>query len=225
MIGRLTPLLGAAAVIALAAACTEGPEQVNGAAAPVGAPASASATTPTVTPSTAEAPSSAPPAGSKPAQRPTAASTDLEHLIIYPAHVGKLDVGMSLNDAKATGLISFKPGAIASDPTGCSYATWVGHPGDNGITFNGRYGIRAIQGIAQQHTPEGIRIGSTLSATKKAYPDLHFRDPDTTGNPNPQTGSAFADPKPNDGAHYRFALKNGKVTEVGLESDRTGCYE
>lgn len=225
MMGRLAPLLGAVAVVALAAACTEGPEHVSGAAAPVGTPASASVTTPAITPPTTEAPSSAPPASNKPARPSAGASTDLEHLIIYPAHVGNLRVGMSLSDAQATGFISFKPGAIASDPTDCSYANWLGHPGDGGITFNGRYGIRAIQGIAEQHTPEGIKIGSTLSATKKAFPDLRFRAPDIAANPNPQTGSAFADPDPNDGAHYRFAVKNGRVAEVGLESDRTGCYE
>ncbi|MCU7724306.1 hypothetical protein ODJ79_11320 [Actinoplanes sp. KI2] len=225
MMGRLATLLGAVAVVGLASACAQDPEHLSGAAAPVGTPASASAATPASTPPTTGVPSSAPPASSKPVQPSATASTDLEHLTIYPTHVGDLRVGMSLTSAKATGLITFRPGAIASDPAGCSYADWRGHPGATGVVFNGRYGIRAIEGIAQQHTPQGIKIGSTLSATKKVFPDLHFAQADLGGNPNPQTGRAFADPKPNDGAHYRFAFKNGKVAEIGLASDRAGCYE
>ncbi|GAA0527443.1 hypothetical protein GCM10010172_04930 [Paractinoplanes ferrugineus] len=228
---RFAPILAVSALVCLSAACDNGTtERVGGAAAPVGggssapAPASepASGLPPvggTVSP-TPRASSSAP--VDAPTSRP--ARTDTADLTIEPDHIGPLKIGMSLTAARKTGLIVVSAADSAGDT--CSYAHWKGQSKDAGMVFNGRYGLRALSSFGNQKTPAGIHPGSTLAAVRAAYPGLTWRiDGDEIPDAKRTDGDVMVDVVKGDGAHYRINVQKSKVTDIDLESDRTGCYE
>lgn len=81
---------------------------------------------------------------------------------IGPKGLAGLDVGMTLDQAEATGQFE-RP---TSKPSSCNSAT-----GLNGITvgFSPTYGVTSLTG-ENLHTPEGIRAGSTYAEVVRAYP-------------------------------------------------------
>jgi hypothetical protein len=133
---------------------------------------------------------------------------------------------MSLTAAEATGLVVVNAGQGNPAPDACVSAHWKGRPDSAWMVFNGKYGLRALDSYGNQKTPEGVRPGSTLAAVRRAYPHLTWRiDGDNTPDAQRTGGDALVDAVPGDGAHYRIAIEKSKVTDVQLESDRTGCYE
>jgi len=225
---RLAQIFGATTLVGLIAACSNNTTQHKDAAtAPVGptsstaAPAGSASDDPAATP-TPPATSSASPT-SHPVQ---AVHTDPASLTIYPDHIGPLKIGMSLNAAKATGLIVVNAGQGASGPGTCVDAHWKGQSDRVWMVFNGKYGLRALDSFGNQKTPEGVKPGSTLAAVRRAYPHITWRiDGDETPDAQRTGGDALVDVVKGDGAHYRINIQKGKVTDVQLESDRTGCYE
>ena len=219
---RHARILGATALVALAAACTTSTRPTAAgpaSSAPVPAPVPAVSATGATVPS--PAPSSAPPT-----QPVAAPHTDPAGLTIRPDHIGPLRIGMSLAAAKATGLIVVNAGQGDSGPDACVEAHWKGEPDHAWMVFNGKHGLRAIDSFGHQKTPEGIKPGSTLAAVRRAYPDLIWRtDGDETPDARRTAGDALADAVKGDGAHYRINIQKSKVTDVQLESDRDGCYE
>ena len=133
---------------------------------------------------------------------------------------------MSLEAAKATGLIVVNARQGTPGPDTCVDAHWKGQSNHVWMVFNGKYGLRALDSFGNQKTPEGIKPGSTLAAVRLAYPHLTWRiDGDETPDAKRTGGDALVDVVKGDGAHYRINIQKSKVTDVQLESDRTGCYE
>ena len=223
---RLAQVFCATTLVALIAACSNNTSQhKDGAAVPPGPTSStaansasdASATTPT-----SPALSSAPPV-SLPVK---ATHADPADLTIHADHIGPLKIGMSLSAAKATGLIVVNAGQGSADSDACVSAHWKGQSDRVWMVFNGKYGLRALDSFGNQKTPEGIKAGSTLAAVRRAYPHLTWRiDGDETPDAQRTGGDALVDAVKGDGAHYRINIQKGKVTDVELESDRSGCYE
>lgn len=215
---RLAQLLGATTLVALVAACSNTTTQHEDAAA---GPAD----------SVSDAPAATPPPRATSSASPTsppvkATHTDPADLTIHPDHIGPLKIGMSLAAAKATGLIVVNAGQEAAGPDTCVAAHWKGQSDRVWMVFNGRYGLRALDSFGDQKTPEAIKPGSTLAAVRRAYPHLIWRiDGDEIPDAQRTRGDALVDVGKGDDAHYRINIKKGKVTDVQLESDRTGCYE
>jgi hypothetical protein len=226
---RLVHMIGAATLIGLVAACGNNATQHKDAAVPVGptasAPAGSAGGAPAAAPSS-QAPSSQAPSSHAPSptSRPVKAThTDPTDLTIHADHIGPLKIGMSLEAAKATGLIVVDAGAFDA---GCVSAHWKGQSDHVWMVFNGKYGLRALDSFGHQKTPEGIKAGSALAAVRRAYPHLTWRiDGDEMPDARRTSGDALVDVAKGDGAHYRINIQKGKVTDVQLESDRTGCYE
>jgi len=215
---RHVHILGATALVTLAAACSS-----------TTTPASPTPVTPAPTVSATDAPAASPaptssaPSGATPTKP---AHTDPADLTIRPDHIGALRIGMSLAAAKATGLVVVNAGQGKPGPDACVSAHWKGQPDEAWMVFNGKYGLRALDSFGNQKTPEGIRPGSTLAAVRSAYPHLTWRvDGDDIPDAKRTGGDALVDAVKGDGAHYRIAIRNSKVTDVQLESDRAGCYE
>jgi hypothetical protein len=228
MMHRRAHILGATAMVAVVAACGNHPARPQDATAePVGR------TSPSAAPAGSAGDASA--AGPAPAARPSAspaspavkaAQVEPAHLTVHPDHIGPLKIGMSLAAAKATGLIVVNAGQAANSPDSCVSAHWKGQPDHVWMVFNGRYGLRALDSVSGQKTPEGIKHGSSLAAVRRAYPHLTWRtDGDETPDAERTGGDALVDAVKGDGAHYRIDIQHGKVTDVQLESDRPGCYE
>jgi hypothetical protein len=213
---RLAQLWGATTLVALVAACSNTTTQPD-AAGPAGSVSDAPATTPTPRASSSASPTSQP---------VKATHTDPADLTIHPDHIGPLKIGMSLAAAKATGLIVVNAGQAAAGPETCVAAHWKGRSDRDGMIFNGRHGLRALDSFGDQKTPEGIKPGSTVAAVRRAYPHLIWRiDGDEIPDARRTRGDALVDVVKGDGAHYRINIQRGRVTDVQLESDRTGCYE
>lgn len=215
---RLAQMLGTAALVGLVAACSTTTTQHKDAPADptssTAAPAGTAGDTPT------------PPSPSPTAHPVTAAHTDPADLTIHPDHIGPLKIGMSLDAAKATGLIVINAHQGSPGPDACVDAHWKGQSDRVWMVFNGKHGLRALDSFGDQKTPEGIKPGSTLAAVRRAYPHLTWRaDGDETPDAQRTGGDAMVDVVKGDGAHYRINIQKSKVTDVQLESDRTGCYE
>jgi hypothetical protein len=225
---RLVQVFGVTTLVALVAACSNNTTHHEDAAAGPAGPASSTAApadsaggAPAATPAV-RAPSSPSPT-SQPIQ---ATHTDPADLTIHPDHIGPLRIGMGLGAAKATGLIVVNAGQGAPGRDTCVSAHWKGQSDRAWMVFNGRYGLRALDSFGDQKTPEGIEPGSTLAAVRRAYPHLIWRiDGDEIPDARRTRGDALVDVVKGDGAHYRINIRKGKVTDVQLESDRTGCYE
>lgn len=225
---RLVKIFGATTLIGVVAACSSNTSDLaNPAATPTGV--ASSTATPGDSASGAPAATRKPKASGSPS--PTlppveAAHTEPAALTIHPDHIGPLKIGMSLDAAKKTGLIVVDAPNEAPFAEACVGAHWKGQSKDVWMVFNGKYGLRALDSFGKQKTPEGIKAGSTLAAVRRAYPHLTWRlDGDEIPDSRRTDGDALVDVMKSDGAHYRINIQKSKVTDVQLESDRSGCYE
>ena len=201
-----------------AAACAGGPQHVDGFAQPAGAatipPASATATpapatsAPTSTPAT---PATSAATGTSPtgtASSEPAASTRPVTPLLGPNGLGELQLGMSRAEAEATGLIT---GYRVEDFTGnCGVSKIRGT--DATVYFTPGLGLSSIAAYGSVRTPRGIRLGSTVAAVRKAYPDWDFAIGDE------KNGWGWVD-------HYRIDVKDGKVSYLALAAEGQRCIE
>lgn len=173
-------LLGTALVVT---GCGQGPQRLAGNAVPAGATSTVEPTSDPVGEPTSEPggqPTSEPvgeptsQSGGQPTSDPANRPTTLG-----PDGFGALKLGMSRSQAEATGLIS---GYKAEDfGAKCGYSKLKGTSAT--VYFTPGLGVSSIDASAGVRTPEGIRLGSTMNAVRKAYPDweLAVGDGDTGG--------------------------------------------
>ncbi|RZU49064.1 hypothetical protein EV385_0799 [Krasilnikovia cinnamomea] len=211
-----TRLAGVVLVGALAVAgCDDGPRRLDGNAAPAGGspPTSAalapSALAPSAPGSPAPAPSTTPPAaGPKPSTSPAA-------LVLGPQGLGALKLGMTLEQARATGMIV---GYKVEDFTGhCGISKLRGTNAT--VFFTPGLGLSSIDMYGGIRTPEGIRLGSSIDGVRKAYPDWE----EIVGGGD--TGYGWADTPGNRKAGYRIDVRKGKVDGVALALEGQKCIE
>lgn len=228
---RAIPLVGAIFCVALATGCTDSVDHLDGDATPVGAASpsaaasaapSLSASAPTPAPSTsAQDPSPPPTTGTKPVTTP-ARST-----VLGPKGLGGLALGMTHRQAVASGQLSTWKG---KDLDGCTQPAHLRGAsgktaGDDGMVYySTSLGIQIIDGYPGLHTPEGIKIGSSLAAARKAYPGLV----DVANDPSTDTdgdGRAMVPVPGNPKAVYRIVTIDSKVVQLTLQLAHQSCYE
>jgi hypothetical protein len=144
--------------------------------------------------------------------------------ILGPAGYKALKLGMSENEAVATGLIAGKQTIGQCAWYDLTPSEGPQNPG-NGVVVSPSRGVVSIPGTESSRTPEGIVMGSvsnsggsTFDEVKRAYPNLAHQpgDPDFI----------FRTPvAANPGAHYGFAMGgDDKVKDMNLTSnDDGGC--
>ena len=213
------PFVSVIVGVALAAsACTGGVEQLPGSAAPVsGSPAASATTVPTTTPasSASPAPSSSHSASPKP-------SDSSPPKVLGPYGLGSLRLGMTRKQAEATGLINRFTSSEPSSPDCTLRSKLKAAPADAGTVLSSvTLGVEVIDGYGSVRTPEGIRIGSTLAAVKKAYPEWQ----DVSDSGDDANGRGYGNVSGNSTAVYRIALLKGKVDELTLQNKHQNCYE
>ncbi|GID49034.1 hypothetical protein Aca07nite_63090 [Actinoplanes capillaceus] len=139
--------------------------------------------------------------------------------MLGPRGLGKLRLGMTVEEARATGMIT---GYHVEDYLhNCGAADFKAGNGKGGVHFTpNELGLSNIYAYGGISTPEGIRLGSTYTAVKKAYPDFVFSIDDRATE-----GNGIADTPGNSKAHYSITIDDGKVTALGLEVKGQLCQE
>ncbi|MBO3740930.1 hypothetical protein [Actinoplanes flavus] len=204
----------------LVTGCANAPQTVAGEAKPAGV-ASPS-------PSPSPSASSAKPASSpSPSSSSSPSSTKSAALVFGPTGVGKLKIGMSVEDAVATG--ELKSPDLVAEGCGASEIR-AAKSSEVKTTHSTDRGLIAIPAWGRIATPEGIHIGSTLAQVKAAYPDFEWRNIEELpvevleATPGGDAYAGWDDEYKN--VHYRFRFDNkNKLTELGLEHDKQNCYE
>ncbi|GID96328.1 hypothetical protein Adi01nite_57400 [Amorphoplanes digitatis] len=150
--------------------------------------------------------------------------------MIGPFGVGALKLGMNRKQAEATGLITKW---VASAPAGCSVTAHLRdrdrNPGDadvdgdeGNIFYSKERGIQAIDAHVGLHTPEGIKLGSSLDQVKTAYPDWWDADADADAEGN---GQDLVDVPGNPRAVYQIAINEFTVVHLALHVRQQDCFE
>jgi hypothetical protein len=184
-----------------AAACSS-VEHQGGDAAPAGAPASATPTPAQTTP---------PPA------TPTATEAADAPLVLGPDGFGALKIGMTKEQAEATGLLTpFKVGGPNDD---CLVADLRVGPGHAPVFVYQKLGVVSIFAGPTVKTPEGVGIGTSGAQAKRAYKNWYRVDL----NPTPKGDYEQAIVKITDETRYRITVLNGKVDSVALQNVERSC--
>ncbi|MFJ6165629.1 hypothetical protein ACIQH6_10965 [Micromonospora orduensis] len=212
---RAMPVVGTITCLLLLGACAS-PTHRSGDAAPAGSPeqTTAAPTAPTTGTPTAPPPTSATPPS--PSARPSSSATGAPSLVLGPKGLGSLRLGMSRQQATATGML--RP--FSTNTQGCAATHLRSAPAGKGyVLFSSTLGIATIDAYGSIRTPEGVRIGTSSADMLRIYPAWKPADGDATN------GRGFAKTPGNDKAVYRIAMRNGTVTELTLQYSNQNCYE
>jgi hypothetical protein len=160
-------------------------------------------------------PATTPPA-SAPASTPASSPAAL---VLGPSGFGPLTLGMKLDAAEATGLLTPVTGSAPDGgcDTRAKLAAGAGAPDgqDGTLYFSPNNGLSSITAYAGVKTPEGIGLGSTQDEAKAAYPSMTVVE---------ESQAAWV--PTGTGATYRIGFdKSGKVTSILLQSLKQDCYE
>ncbi|MFC0006632.1 hypothetical protein [Micromonospora siamensis] len=217
---RSRALLGTGAVLLAlgAAGCATAPA-ASSTAAPsptVTATTVEVAPSPSVSPSTpaAASPTAATTSPRTPTRSPSASPSSSSRLVFDPDGLGELKLGMTKEQALATGMIrSFQN--EASSTTCLAKAELKGVGGV--VWWSTERGIVVIAPATGVQTVQGLHVGSSRDAVVKVYPEWAV-----SGDEN---GRLLVAVPGNPDARFRIAMANQKVTSIALQHTHQGCYE
>jgi hypothetical protein len=152
---------------------------------------------------------------SGPAASKTTAAAASDPLTLGPDGFRKLKLGATEADVKAAGwkIVGDLPGTPACPKTGELVLPNMTVT----VSISTKYGAAAITALADMHTPEGIKEGSSLADTKKAYPQL------TNPTGLPDSGRFETAVPGNANAKYRITVSQAKVVGVELIIGSNDC--
>jgi hypothetical protein len=123
---------------------------------------------------------------------------------------------MTVKQAQATGLVTKFTGNLGE---GCSGNAHLRAAPAANVLYSPSLGVEVIEAYPGVRTPEGIKIGSSRAAVRKAYPEWH---PVAEEDQNAD-GRGYGNASGN--AVYRIATVDGKVAEITLQYKNQNCYE
>lgn len=171
-------------------------------------------------PAPAPAPPPSPVASEEPTTPAAPTSAAAAPLVLGPTGIGALTLGLTRQQAEATGLV--KPFTHADD-TNCAWTTtFVAAPPTDTtagtVLASDTFGVAAIFAYGTIGTPEHVKLGSTNADLSNAYPGAVLKGSTDHGN-------VLAKVPGNGSASYRFELQHGTVTEVALLLNDQNCSE
>ncbi|GLV52680.1 hypothetical protein TBS_32440 [Thermobispora bispora] len=131
-----------------------------------------------------------------------------------PYGYGTLKLGMSLKQARATGLLVQKFPGRGGGCSGWDLKKFRTPKNKAGVWISPRVGVAAIYAGKGMKTPRGIRLGSTFRQLKVAYPGIK----------KDMYGLYRVRVPGNSKAQYAFEVKRGKVTEFGILLRNQDCF-
>lgn len=140
--------------------------------------------------------------------------------VLGPAGIAKIRLGMTADEANATGNIRYRPvWPTTEGRQNCaSLVTAEGAV----FHFSRTYGLAGITAPDGVRTPEGIGMGATLAQLRAAYPKVHQLDVGRPGRPVRMAGEYIAPVPANPAASYRFVFDVNGVRFVSLALDDQG---
>jgi hypothetical protein len=144
-------------------------------------------------------------------QVPTPVARTGGDVVIGPEGVGKLLLGMSEEQATATGQVRLSSDWTSKDKSTCMITT----VNDMSYHFSRHYGLAVITVPDRFRTPEGVRAGASLTEVAVAYPRLSHPE---LGSPKEQVRlfGEFTVPVPDHpAAIYIFIFRVGGGTPPG----------
>jgi hypothetical protein len=206
---RATSMVGTLTCLLLVAACSS-PVHQDGNAAPAGSPDPTTAAAATGTPSPSTLPPSLTP--SVPSNSPTRTAS----LVLGPQGIGSLKLGMTRQEATATGMV--RPFDTSSR---CGVSFLRAAPAEEGtVNLSPTLGVAAISVWPGIRTREGLRIGMSSAEMLRIYPAYEAAEGAQAAN-----ARGYVTAPGNDKAVYSIMTRNGKVTALALQFRNQDCFE
>jgi hypothetical protein len=139
----------------------------------------------------------------KVAAAPGTANTGVD-LVLGPQGLGRLRLGMTEQEAKATGESDIRPG-WQQNGSKCFSAT----VNEVTIWFASHHGLAVLSGPDRTRTPEGISGGATVAAVAAAYPALLHPEQGTAEDQVGLFGYVITPVPGNPAALYTFMFNLG----------------
>jgi hypothetical protein len=153
-----------------------------------------------------------------PATTPAAKPDEPADPVLGPDGFAAYKLGMSPADAKAAGLVVTD--TSRSGDKVCPNSSSIQRPDGRFalVQYSEKLGLSVIEAKGDMHTPEGIKVDSTLAAVKKAYPKLT----NPLGDPH-NNGENFAPVPGNPKAKYRIFVVADEVSFLHLVLANNDC--
>ncbi|MEV0271844.1 hypothetical protein AB0H43_23940 [Hamadaea sp. NPDC050747] len=155
-----------------------------------------------------------------PAAGPALTSSSVATAVtLGPAGYGELTLGMTPDQAKATGLISDPAGSATGACGRYAYLKGAASNGTEGrLYFSRKLGLAAIFGYAGVGTPEGVGVGASYGQLHKAYPEWK-----PAGGAERDGRGQTAVPG-NPAAVYLIEVYGGRVVQLAVQVKNQDCY-
>ncbi|MCU7726031.1 hypothetical protein ODJ79_20085 [Actinoplanes sp. KI2] len=140
------------------------------------------------------------------------------NLVLGPAGIARIRLGMTAAEASATGNIRYQPVWPTAGERNCAILMTE----DAVFHFSRTFGLAIITAPDAVRTPEGIGAGATIAQVRAAYPKVHQLDVGTADLPVRVAGRYAAPVPGNAAASYRFVFDADRVRFVSLVLDDQG---